>query len=457
MSHLRSSFICLAVFFLFDTISSLDAQSPTIPITTPVDGKFSFTGKLVNALGTEYSQLFTADTASGSIQLQDENQNEIFSVAGDNTGTRLVYRSGVTPTILDTSTGVKIPLALPVGYHPVDWFPDNSSILFRRNNLEVQPEEYTLEVFNVASSSVMPLLSYEVGGIPDITMPQTVPSGVSYLTFELIRQAQWNSAYPEWVFVQLDTVGNPYPENHPIITLNFLYNTQTGQFISVDTVVNSPVQPFSVGWSPDGKYLFFHTGNTTTSINIASFDNVGDIWELNLVDQAPIEGSIWDWLGAGDLMLTSRRDDVNDDTIYSILQLIDGTWHSAEFFRIPRSSFVTDNPADWHITASEAEKQALTCLFDQALVTRLETGMRARVNFTDGTPLRLREDALVYSDEILQMPEGTAFDVIDGSVCANGYRWWQVELDDSTTGWTAEADSEVYFIEPLSTQAFPRN
>jgi hypothetical protein len=57
------------------------------------------------------------------------------------------------------------------------------------------------------------------------------------------------------------------------------------------------------------------------------------------------------------------------------------------------------------------------------------------VNFTDGTPLSLREAPDFDSAEILPMPEGAEFNIIGGPACVNAdlyYRFWQLQLDDST-------------------------
>lgn len=84
-----------------------------------------------------------------------------------------------------------------------------------------------------------------------------------------------------------------------------------------------------------------------------------------------------------------------------------------------------------------------------APLSRLAVGMRARVTFTDGTPLRVRSapgDAI-----ITEMVEGTSFTILGGPICLDGFTWWQLQLDDGTIGWSAEGDLSDYYIEPLST------
>lgn len=85
-----------------------------------------------------------------------------------------------------------------------------------------------------------------------------------------------------------------------------------------------------------------------------------------------------------------------------------------------------------------------------APLSRLSVGMMARVSFTDGTPLRLRQTAGTGGTFIKDMPEGTQFAVIGGPECQNSLTWWNVQLGDGSSGWAAEGDSDEYFIEPVS-------
>jgi hypothetical protein len=79
--------------------------------------------------------------------------------------------------------------------------------------------------------------------------------------------------------------------------------------------------------------------------------------------------------------------------------------------------------------------------------SRVGVGDRARVTFSDGQPLRLRQEP--GGAIITEMPEGTEFQVIGGPRCAQGFAWWQLQLDDGRTGWSAEGDAEQYYLEPL--------
>lgn len=77
----------------------------------------------------------------------------------------------------------------------------------------------------------------------------------------------------------------------------------------------------------------------------------------------------------------------------------------------------------------------------------ISVGIRARVTITDGTPTRLRDAP--SGNVVVEMPEGTQFNVIGGPQCVGSFTWWQLQLDDGTVGWSAEGDFDIYYIEPV--------
>ncbi len=84
---------------------------------------------------------------------------------------------------------------------------------------------------------------------------------------------------------------------------------------------------------------------------------------------------------------------------------------------------------------------------DGAPAPRLTPNSTARVAFTNGQPLNLRNAP--NGDRVGQLPEGTVFAVMNTAPqCANGYLWWNIQLNDASTYWVAEGDNSGYFIEP---------
>jgi len=103
-----------------------------------------------------------------------------------------------------------------------------------------------------------------------------------------------------------------------------------------------------------------------------------------------------------------------------------------------------------------ATNESFTC--PGAPEPRVEVGDDARVTFTDGLPLRIRDTPAVENDNVIaQISEGTAFVITGGPVCGQipnadeAYVFWEIEIEATgLTGWVAEGDESAYYIE-----AFP--
>jgi hypothetical protein len=81
---------------------------------------------------------------------------------------------------------------------------------------------------------------------------------------------------------------------------------------------------------------------------------------------------------------------------------------------------------------------------------RLEPGMEAQVSFRLGLRLRIREEPGLNSAVITSLSRGTRLTVLEGPVCRNGYKWWNVEIRGTgLTGWMAEGEPRLYYLDPL--------
>jgi hypothetical protein len=85
-----------------------------------------------------------------------------------------------------------------------------------------------------------------------------------------------------------------------------------------------------------------------------------------------------------------------------------------------------------------------------AMTRRLQPDRRARVTFTDGTPLRVRQSAGKSTSVLGQLPEGTTFMVNGGPQCVGDGWWWKVKVDSggSLEGWVLEGEGGAYYVEP---------
>jgi Tol biopolymer transport system component len=456
MTNPRILSVLILLTLLLGLIQTSLAQTVAAPVSIPVHGQYAFTGNLPGTRsGGNNNQLFLTDTYTGNTQLLTTDELFMGSPKWDRQGSQIAFLSGATTNIWEISNSQEITLPIDLLATPKSWSPDGTKLLYSSYDSSTIPATEALQVLDLPSSTSTALFSYQQGQVLDNVPLPPLPSEVTQLTLYEIRQADWNPVYPDWIVVQFigftsevvltdEGTGTLFP-------ITFVYNLQTGQAQSLDQLFTTRVSGNPISWSPDGRYLVIQIEeNSSVTAQLIAFEYDGQTWSLNAVESAPSGVQVVNgWIGAGDLLHSTVRDPDTGDSIHYIAQVINGTWYSTEFFRLPKSLFELTGEGDWYITASETEKQQLTCLFDQTLPIQLGVGVRGRVTFTDGTPSRLRAEPGIRSAEITQMAEGTEFDVIGGPICINGFRWWQLELDDTTTGWAAEADGAVYFLEPL--------
>jgi hypothetical protein len=88
---------------------------------------------------------------------------------------------------------------------------------------------------------------------------------------------------------------------------------------------------------------------------------------------------------------------------------------------------------------------------DIALPARLTIGQGGQIDSTASVAsVSVREMPDITADEVGKLESGVSFTVIDGPVCADGSRWFQVRFgDENVEGWLAEGQPNPYFVEPL--------
>lgn len=78
---------------------------------------------------------------------------------------------------------------------------------------------------------------------------------------------------------------------------------------------------------------------------------------------------------------------------------------------------------------------------------RLIIRERGRVVLGDDRPLNVREGPATSYDIVGQIDPGGIFVVLEGTACSARYTWYRVARG-SLSGWIAEGDNGVYFVEP---------
>jgi hypothetical protein len=88
-----------------------------------------------------------------------------------------------------------------------------------------------------------------------------------------------------------------------------------------------------------------------------------------------------------------------------------------------------------------------------ALPPRLSVGEPARVTFSNGLSVRVREEPSTDDSVtvLFMLPEGSVFTVIGGPECSENWLWWEIEMANGVSGWASEGSSDQgYFLEPYT-------
>ncbi len=82
------------------------------------------------------------------------------------------------------------------------------------------------------------------------------------------------------------------------------------------------------------------------------------------------------------------------------------------------------------------------------LPSRLFVDAGARVTFTDGSDMSIREKPGFSENVLTTVPENSAIVILNSRKCAEGSTWWKILTDDGQEGWMAEDQNGVYLLEP---------
>jgi hypothetical protein len=424
--------------------TAISAQEPppsSLDVATPVHGYFVFVAD---------NRLLLLDTYTGDLRLLEElrGASSIYDLHWDLQGETIVYRDYLVTKTLEPFTPDAMPSLVidnrdrnGVYFSPQSWSPDGSRILgfMRDYNIDISIEELQVVYLNGDPPII---LRHDVQGKPFAENSQ--------LRFYSFGSASWNPVFNEWIVIQINVIQEQ--------TVFIVYNYVTGEEHILDEAPSSFISfiPIDSAWSPDGRRLIMSVNyleETRTEIVKVLDENGNFQFQSGETAHDTSIFRIVGWLGVEDLLIL--RDEFYNPThsIYLIGQIIDGKWFTTEFFSIPiyevsDARFPSVGAGSWHLAADEAERARLSCLFDQTLPARLGVGMRGQTTYPLFGASYLRADPGMESETVTWMAERTPFEVIGGAYCKDGFRWLELRLDDGTTGWSAEADGERYFLEP---------
>jgi serine/threonine protein kinase len=81
--------------------------------------------------------------------------------------------------------------------------------------------------------------------------------------------------------------------------------------------------------------------------------------------------------------------------------------------------------------------------------SRLQVGDFAYVSFNPPDPNTVRVKGAKYATEIGKIQPGEKIEIIDGPDCSGKWVWWKIRSQETNlTGWTAEGDTQNYFLVP---------
>jgi hypothetical protein len=422
--------------------------------TKPVTVTIPVRGSLAVAIGEGRDKdIAVIDTYTGTVEVLAADHGTLETLRWSPTGERIAYYIyGMGNVILNVNDRSMQMLGSFGGdasedfYFPGGWSADETTILYKGSS--VSTNQITLYLYHLDTQTLTELRSFTeeapVEGMP-------LPSDDELYILQDIRYYQPNPVYDKWILLQFDTLAPSDINNDESIhsiALNILWNYDIGAMISLDALFDDPISSLPMEWSRDGQYLLLSTFRQDAKTHIVRFEPNGAVEVIASANISIYRVPMF-FVGAGNLILTLGQDDATQEYIFYLSEIIDGEWHETEFIRLDTVNFGTYNFDDWYLRASEEEKKTLSCLFDQTLPPRLELNQRGRVTLTDGTPTRLRAAPGTASQVVTPLAEGTSFDVTASPACADGYRWWQLQLDDGTIGYAAEADTSNYFLEPF--------
>jgi hypothetical protein len=101
------------------------------------------------------------------------------------------------------------------------------------------------------------------------------------------------------------------------------------------------------------------------------------------------------------------------------------------------------------VTATPTERASTWQPCPAIYPSRLNVGDTAMVSQDPPLPNRVRSQATTTSTVLGFIQPGERVQIVGGPVCSNEWIWWQVSsLSTGLTGWTAEGDSQAYWLAP---------
>lgn len=309
--------------------------------------------------------------------------------------------------------------------------------------------EFPQMMYATSNSYVFALIPYGIGGgFTDVTAfewarpsnvvsgPYTLGSEVEYGRNGMLFEARYDANLPEYAGQPL----GPIPILNVLTTRSALNETPQVYLNSTDGSMFSP------RWAANGVWVAYQlvtpTDGTYWIVRTEAGDQVYSYAGLSPTQiYGTTNGYLMDYEGQT-FIASDTLDGSSQPVLYEAFQ---GDSARVIYVTPPGLPFALTS-----LLAPPVQQELVTDVnCAGAPAPQLMIGIPARVTFTDGTPLRVRQQP--GGTIITELAEGTQFTISAGPVCLNNFNWWQISLplpDGAVlTGWSAEGNLESYFME----------
>ncbi|MGB1286088.1 MAG: hypothetical protein ACPG7F_06110 [Aggregatilineales bacterium] len=449
---LQQLFLIGAMCFLSSVIT---AQSSSTVITLPVSGSIvespsrteAVTVKINTSSGHEKS--FEYVLSPYTLEWSPDGLKIAGHISGIMDRHQIGYYNLNENTAFTQDTGLEG--SYPV-YNPIGWTSDSQQIVYQVYSIssDFQEQFYSFYSYDIVAKTFQLIEEYRTGQTENVPVIEPLSNKV----FLNVYFASINPVYNEWVAVSA-SVGEKEDTDDGTAyrgeSINYLWNIQSGNVISIQSLLDSLqfTDAHTFSWHPDGKTLLIANSGQlphpeNKQIILVNFTSDGAVsLQKNIIPPDPFD--YVEWLGVRDLLIVRQYDAANDQQIYSIAQSIENQWYQTEFFRRVSSGSLYGSA--WRLEADETERYTLSCIFDRALSSQLQTGQQAVVS--SSTSLNLQSSPFDTTTQITQVANGEIVDIIGVNACTDDLRFWNVHTASGDEGWLPEADTQQYFLNPL--------
>jgi WD40 repeat protein len=223
----------------------------------------------------------------------------------------------------------------------------------------------------------------------------------------------------------------------------FLYDPVTGQLNQVAGFTGAT----AVTWSPDGEYILAVIENRSFRIHTPAAPQIPPVNVSLPQPGLQVSAPAWNPAQAGLPFIPTATPGVIATRIPTLTP-------AATLTPLPTLTpipvFPTFTPFP---SATPGSPIGLGCQYVYSGAQPVNVGDTAEVT-SYGAAVRFRAQAALSASMIRELSPGTRMTILSGPYCADGYRWWQAQLQaDGRIGYLADSDPSGYWIKKVEPTA----